>query len=92
MSHEIRTPMTVFMSAIEQLLHIDRDPEHRPLLELAEQSSQRLYTLVNEILDFSKIEARRVDLDEDWFSLRNCLHETVKLLAAKARQKNLRLE
>ncbi|MHB8708118.1 MAG: PAS domain S-box protein [Desulfuromonadales bacterium] len=92
MSHEIRTPMTVFMGAIEQLLHIDRNLEHRPLLELAEQSSQRLYTLVNEILDFSKIEARRVELDEDWFSLRNCLQESVKLLAAKARQKNLRLE
>ncbi len=91
MSHEIRTPMTVFMSAIEQLQYLDKNPAHRILLELAEQSSQRLYTLVNEILDFSKIEARRVEIDEDWFNLRSCLQEIVSMLAGKARGKNLTL-
>ena len=92
MSHEIRTPMTVFMSAIEQLQYIDRIPEHQPLLTLAEQSSQRLYSLVNEVLDLSRIEARRVEIDEEWFNVRNCLQESVTMMAAKAREKNLRLE
>ncbi len=92
MSHEIRTPMTVFMSAIEQLQYIDGIPEHQPLLALAEQSSQRLYTLVNEVLDLSRIEARRVEIDEEWFNVRNCLQESVMMMAAKAREKNLRLE
>jgi PAS domain S-box-containing protein len=92
MSHEIRTPMTVFMSAIEQLQFANRNPDHRQLLDLAAQSSQRLYTLVNEVLDFSKIEARRVDIYEEWFNVRSCLQESVTMLAAKAREKNLRLE
>lgn len=92
MSHEIRTPMTVFMSAIEQLRQTDRDPEHGQLLDLAAKSSQRLHALVSEILDFSKIEARRVELNEDWFSVRDCLQAAVEMLVGKARQKNLRLE
>jgi len=92
MSHEIRTPMTVFMGAIEQLKYIDRDPEHRQLLDLAEQSSQRLYALVSDILDFSKLEARRVDIADDWFNLRSCLEECVGMMTTKAREKNLRLE
>jgi PAS domain S-box-containing protein len=92
MSHEIRTPMTVIMGAIEQLQHIDNNPEHRNLLELADQSSQRLYNLINEILDFSKIEARRMDIDEDWFNFRGCLQENMAMMTAKAIKKGLRLE
>ncbi|NJC88077.1 MAG: response regulator [Desulfuromonas sp.] len=91
MSHEIRTPMTVFMSAIEQLQYIDKDPAHQQLIGLADQSSRRLYALVNDILDFSKIEARRVDIDEDWFNLRCCLQETVAMMTAKAQEKGLGL-
>ncbi|TLM67331.1 MAG: response regulator [Deltaproteobacteria bacterium] len=92
MSHEIRTPMTVFMSAVEQLQFIDKDPEHQPLLDLADQASRRLYTLVSEILDFSKIEARRVEIEETWFNLRDCLQESMAMMAARAGEKGLCLE
>jgi PAS domain S-box-containing protein len=92
MSHEIRTPMTIFMGAIEHLKHIDRNLKHRELLDLAEQSSQRLHALVSDILDFSKIDARRVDIADDWFNLRSCLEECVGMMTTKAREKNLRLE
>jgi PAS domain S-box-containing protein len=51
MSHEIRTPMTVFMAAIDHLQRIDRDPEHRRVLDMAEQSAQRLVLLIDDILD-----------------------------------------
>jgi PAS domain S-box-containing protein len=91
MSHEIRTPMTVFMGAIEQLLHLDRNPEHRQLLDLADQAGKRLRILVNDILDFSRIEAHRLILDDDLFNLRTCLQDTVKLMASNAKAKNLSL-
>lgn len=91
-SHEIRTPMTVFMGAVEQLLLIDKDSNHRQLLELASQASRRLYILVNEILDFSKIEAKRVDLDENWFNLGNCLSEAMGMLAGKAKERGVDFE
>ncbi len=40
----------------EYLLQIDRNPERRHLLDMADQSAQRLQTLIDEILDFSRIE------------------------------------
>ncbi len=91
-SHEIRTPMTVFMSAIELLIDLDKDPEHQKILELAELSSQRLYTLVEEILDFSKIEDRKLELYEEKFKLRACLKDTLRLMQGKAKEKGLTLE
>jgi PAS domain S-box-containing protein len=92
MSHEIRTPMTVFLAALEHLLQIDNDPEHRVLLEMADTSARRLRTLIDDILDFSRIEARRVKLEESPFNLRACVRENVEMFTLQAREKNLRLE
>ncbi|MCK4509362.1 MAG: ATP-binding protein, partial [Desulfuromonadales bacterium] len=92
MSHEIRTPMTVFMSAIEFLMDLNKDPENQEALELAELSSRRLYNLVEEILDFSKIEGQKLELVEERFDLRNCLEDTLKLMQGSASKNNLGLE
>jgi signal transduction histidine kinase/ActR/RegA family two-component response regulator len=92
MSHEIRTPMTVFMAAIEHLLLIDRHPERRNFLEMANQSAERLRILVDDILDFSRIEARKVELEEEAFDLRACVREAVNMFTLLAKEKNLRLD
>jgi signal transduction histidine kinase/CheY-like chemotaxis protein len=92
MSHEIRTPMTVFMAAIEHLLQIDRSPERRHLLGMAEQSAQRLRSLIDDILDISRIEARKVEIEVKPFDLRATVRAAVELFTLSAREKNLRLE
>jgi PAS domain S-box-containing protein len=92
MSHEIRTPMTVFMAALEHLLQIDRSPERRPFLEMADQAAQRLRALIDDILDFSRIEARRLDIQDEPFDLRACIRNSVAMMELKAREKNLGLE
>jgi CheY-like chemotaxis protein/anti-sigma regulatory factor (Ser/Thr protein kinase) len=92
MSHEIRTPMTVFMGAVEHLLRVDQDPEHRTLLTMAEQSAQRLRSLIDDILDLSRIEARGVVVEKVDFELRSCVRSAVGLFALSAREKSLRLE
>jgi PAS domain S-box-containing protein len=92
MSHEIRTPMTVFMAATEQLLTLDRNPERRQLLELADRSAQRLRTLIDDILDFSRIEARKMELEQAPFDLHACAGQMVEMLGIQAREKGLRLE
>jgi signal transduction histidine kinase len=91
-SHEIRTPMTVFMSAIEHLLDIDKGPERREVLELADLSSQRLYTLIEAVLDFSKIEGQKLELYEEKFDLRKCLQNSLKMMQPTANKKNISLE
>jgi signal transduction histidine kinase/CheY-like chemotaxis protein len=92
MSHEIRTPMTVFMSAIEHLLQIDRNPERRQLLGMADVSARRLRALIDDILDFSRIEARKVELEEGPFDLRACVREAIDMFTLPAREKDLTLE
>jgi PAS domain S-box-containing protein len=92
MSHEIRTPMTVFMGAIELLLQDDQDPAHRTLLKMAEQSAQRLRSLIDDILDLSRIEARGMEVEEVDFEIRSCVRSAVGLFALAAREKNLQLE
>ena len=84
--------MTVFMAAIEHLLLIDRNPERRQLLGMADVSAKRLRALIDDILDFSRIEARKVEIEEEPFDLRACVRETVALFTLPAREKNLALE
>ncbi|MEZ4599524.1 MAG: ATP-binding protein [Syntrophotaleaceae bacterium] len=91
MSHEIRTPMTVFMAAIEQLLQIDDRPDHLRLLRLADQSANRLRSLIDDILDFSRIEARKVEIEQYPFDLKNCVQDAVNMFVRPAREKNLDL-
>lgn len=92
MSHEIRTPMTIFMGSIQHLMHKDRNPEDKKLLEMADQSAERLRVLIEDILDFSRIEARAVTLEEKAFDLRSCVHQTVAMFILPAEEKKLRLE
>ena len=92
MSHEIRTPMTVFMAAIEHLLQIDRSPERRHLLGMADQSAKRLRGLIDDILDFSRIEARKIELQQEPFDLDGCMRGAVEMFALVAQEKNIRLE
>lgn len=91
-SHEIRTPMTVFLGAIEHLLEIEKDPICRDVVDLANVSSKRLYTLLNEVLDHSKIEAHQMNLEVDVFDLRECLMETVEMMKDRAQKKDLNLK
>ena len=90
-SHEIRTPITVFMSAIEHLLEIDKDPKCQEVLDLAHISSKRLYVLLNEILDHSKIESHQLELEEETFNVRKCLNETIEMMNGRAQKKHLKL-
>ncbi len=92
MSHEIRTPMTVFMAAVDHLLQIDQNPEHRQLLAMADQSAQQLLALIDDILDLSRIEARRVEIEEIEFDPRSCVRKIIDMLKLQAQEKNLHLE
>jgi signal transduction histidine kinase len=80
------------MSAIEHLLEIEQNPVHRQVLDLADLSSHRLYTLVEEVLDFSKIEGHKLELDEETFNLRKCLQDSVNMMKVKASEKRLSLK
>jgi ligand-binding sensor domain-containing protein/signal transduction histidine kinase/AraC-like DNA-binding protein len=58
MAHEIRTPLSLIIAPLERLLSKkQKDQESTDQLQVMEENSDRLLTLVNQLLDFRRIES-----------------------------------
>jgi two-component system sensor histidine kinase BarA len=91
MSHEIRTPMNGILGFTDLLRNTPLSQTQAEYLDTIESSSHNLLTIINDILDLSKLEAGKLVLEKTAFSLRQCIHTAIALLAPMAHAKELEL-
>ena len=91
MSHEIRTPMNGVLGMTQLALHTADPAERKDYLEMAMASGEGLLRVINDVLDFSKLEANKLVLSPADFSLRECVADSVRSVAAQAHDKGLEL-
>jgi len=95
MSHELRTPLNSiigFTGILLQGLAGDLNDEQIKQLSIVKKSSQHLLSLINDILDISKIEAGKIELNCEYFDLKELMEEVILTFDTMAKDKNLKIE
>ncbi|MBI1905571.1 MAG: EAL domain-containing protein [Rhodocyclales bacterium] len=90
-SHEIRTPLNGVIGTLDMLKAGNLGNEQRELLDLAWESSQYLFDLINNILDFSRLEAGRLDVESIDFDVQLLVDSVLAMFQASAGGKCLEL-
>ncbi len=91
MSHELRTPLTVIVSALELISKNIAAPERQRLVEMANDSANRLLRIIAELLDFSSIDAGQLKIEDQSFDLRKCIQQSIEMFASLAREKGVEI-
>src|SRR5215467_3303328 len=95
MSHELRTPLNAIIGFSEIMESGMFGPmgaeKYQEYCSDIRDSGQYLLEVINDILDMSKIEAGRIRLDFEDLSLDTLLNEAIRVVAARAQNKQLQL-
>lgn len=91
MSHEIRTPLNGVIGMVDVLRQTELVPSQQRMLDIVQESSIGLLSVLNDILDFSKIEAGKLDVENIPTCLRDVIEGVVQLMINVAGTKEVQI-
>ncbi len=90
MAHEIRTPLSLIIAPLEKLLgKPDTDLESGEQLQIMEENSDRLLSLVNQLLDFRRIESDIFEIHTEQMELVSFVSSIKERFSSISYQKGL---
>lgn len=91
MSHELLTPMNAILGMTSLLQKTQLNPQQQEFVATIHQSGGILLQMINDILDFSKLEADQLQLTNQPLDLRQCIEESMDIIAVDAVRKEIDL-
>lgn len=83
MSHEVRTPLNAIVGFTSVLPDVTDPDERKMLLDLINENTQKLLTIVDDVVSISKVESGKEELVLSDFDLSVALNEVVDLFMSK---------
>lgn len=91
MSHEIRTPMNGLIGMSDLMQETAMSREQEAYIRAIRDNANHLLSVMNDILDFTGMESGKIELEDQPFSIRECLEEATGRYRSEASRKNLEL-
>ena len=91
-SHEIRTPLHGVIGLQEMALRESKDDGIRRYLELSNQASRHLLSLLNDVLDLAAVERGAIQVHEEAISPAGVMRDAAGMFSASAAAKSIAIE
>lgn len=88
-SHEIRTPLNSIQGFLNVLRMGNVSKEQLDLLNIIDDSTDTLVTILDDLLDISKIEAGKLEIKNRRFNFRNFIEVLIKTYKLRAEEQRL---
>lgn len=89
MSHDIRTPMNALLGYTELMKKELKNPKLLDYQEKIEQSGNLLLSIINNVLDMARIESGKMEIDENYSSVKAILKEISGVFEEEAKKKQI---